>query len=474
MNAAHVDTMHEPPAPGTTALVVGFARTGAAVARVLTARGVRVVALDDSASDAAIAEAGRLGVELTATPTGDGLTALLERVDLVVASPGVPLSHPALAGARPGTLVSEVELAARLGGPPVVAITGTNGKTTVTSLVVSMLERSGLAVKAAGNIGYPLVEAVGEPGLDLVVAEVSSFQLALADSFRPVVAAWLNFAEDHLDWHRDLEEYAAAKARIWRRQGSGDVAVANAEDDTVMAHARAGSARLVTFGRSTGDFHLEGDALTGPNATIWARLEDLPRTMPHDVANALAAAAIAASAGARPEAVASALREQGALPHRVELVERFDGIEFYDDSKATTPSAVVAALAGFDSVVLIAGGRNKGLDLSVIAGALADNDEAGTESAASKTPSRTTLRGVVAIGEAAGEIEAAFAGRWRVERAESMDGAVAAAARLAQPGDAVLLSPGCASFDWYRSYEERGADFARAVRELAVATSGRS
>jgi UDP-N-acetylmuramoylalanine--D-glutamate ligase len=365
-----------------------------------------------------------------------------------------------------------------------VAITGTNGKTTVTSLVAAMLAQSGVKVRAAGNIGYPLVEAVNEPGLDLVVAEVSSFQLALTTTFHPVVAAWLNLAEDHLDWHPDLADYAAAKARIWARQLASDVTVANAEDAAVMEHARRSAGRLVTFGLERGDFHLAGDELVGPSGPagpaggVWASVADLARAMPHDRANALAALAIASAAGASPAACLAALRSQQLLPHRVELVASVAGTEYYDDSKATTPSAVVAALAGFRSVVLVAGGRNKGLDLGAIAAAVRGGGQsarsgAGLAGATAGTPATapmTRLRGVVAIGEAAGEVEAAFSAEWPVARASSMGEAVAQAARMAEPGDAVLLSPGCASFDWYGSYEERGADFASAVRALPGAT----
>jgi UDP-N-acetylmuramoylalanine--D-glutamate ligase len=437
-------------------LVVGFARTGIAVARVCAARDVSVAAIDDRPTPAAHAAAAAIGVRLEPTPAPAALAARLADAELIVVSPGVPPFHPAIAGADPAKVISEVELAWRLGGPPVVAVTGTNGKTTVTSIVTAMLAGGGRRVRAAGNIGYPLVEAVTEPGLDLVVAEVSSFQLAQTTTFAPSVAAWLNFAEDHLDWHRDLEEYARAKARIWANLGPDDVAVANAEDELVMGYARAVGGRLVTFGRERGDYRQVGDELVGPAGTVLLTAE-LPRAMPHDITNALAAIAIADAAGSDAAREARALREQPPLPHRVELVETVGGVGYYDDSKATTPSAVLAALAGFASVVLVAGGRNKGLDLSVMAQSLADAATGGR-------PPPTRVRAVVAIGEAADEVVKAFAPYAPVVPAASMEAAVTQAARLAEPGDAVLLSPGCASFDWYTSYEERGNDFARVVR----------
>lgn len=431
-------------------LIVGFARTGQAVARVLRTRNLSLRVLDDRPDAAAREEAARLGIELIESPGPLALARLIGDADLVVASPGVPPSHPALGAAPANRLVSEVELAARLSPVPLIAITGTNGKTTVTSLVAAMLAASGRNAPAAGNIGRPLIDAVLAPGVDLVVAEVSSFQLLYTRDLRPTVAAYLNFAEDHLDWHGDARAYAEAKAKIFARQGQSDVAVANAEDEVVMQAARAGRARVVTFGLERGDFHLDGDRLLGPDGTAYAHLTDLPRALPHDVQNALAALAIARDAGADAAACRQALRTTTVLAHRVELVVEHAGVAYYDDSKATTPSAVAAALRGFAGVVLIAGGRNKGLDLTAMRAAAVDGG-------------RRRVRAVVAIGEAAEEVAAAFAG-YPVERATSMRDAVRAARALVRPGEVVLLSPGCASFDWYRSYEERGADFARIVR----------
>jgi UDP-N-acetylmuramoylalanine--D-glutamate ligase len=267
--------------------------------------------------------------------------------------------------------------------------------------------------------------------------------------FAPHVATWLNFAPDHLDVHASLAAYEEAKARIWAGQGPDDVAVANADDAVVMARARArrAPARLATYGLERGDWSAPDGRLRGPGGLDLVDVDELPRALPHDVSNGLAAAATAFHAGAAVDAIRAVLRDWRQLPHRVEQVgRRADGVRFFDDSKATTPHAVLAALAGFRSVVLIAGGRNKGLDLSVLT-------EAGDR-----------VRAVVAIGESAGDVAAAFAGRCPVAEATSMDDAVARAAGLANPGDDVLLSPGTASFDWYRSYGERGDDFARAVR----------
>jgi UDP-N-acetylmuramoylalanine--D-glutamate ligase len=441
---------------------MGMGRTGQAIARHLLVRGVRVAVVDDAPTDEARVAAGVLGLVLVERPDAETLADMVVRSDLVVPSPGVPAAHPVyrLARAVGVPIRSEVELAWSWSTLPLVAVTGTNGKTTVTSLVAEMLTASGIAAMAAGNIGLPLCDAIGNEDLRVIVAEVSSFQLAFAEAFRPLVSVWLNLAPDHLDWHGDLDAYVAAKARIWAKQGPTDVAVVNADDPVVMAQAASAPARLVTFGLTARavDFGVspaEGDQghagfLRGPEGPFF-EVSRLPRSLPHDVANALAASAAALAAGATFEGVRAALAGFAHLPHRLALVAYAGGVRWYDDSKATNPHAAAAAVEGFDSVVLIAGGRNKGLDLSALA--------QGAE----------RIRAVVAIGEAAPEVAAAFAGIRPVSVAGSMDDAVAAAAAVARTGDVVLLSPGCASFDWYRSYAQRGDDFARAVSALLEA-----
>ena len=434
------------------AVVVGLGISGAAVARALLERGYDVVAIDDHPSDAVRvrrAELSPLGIDVVTKPDASLLAVLVHDADLVVPSPGVPPRHPVFAIARDRgvSVVGEVELASRWADRPIVAITGTNGKTSVTGLVTEMLVASGVAAVAAGNIGVPLAEAAAGPA-ELLVVEVSSFQLELTDEFHPSVAVWLNLAPDHLDWHDDLESYARAKARIWARQQADDTAVVNADDATVQQWASTAPSRLVSFGLNAADFSVDDGVLRTADGTEIVDVSALQRSLPHDVENALAASAAALAAGAGLDGVRSALREWRGFPHRVALVGDAGGVQWYDDSKATNPHAALAALRGFGSVVLIAGGRNKGLDLSVLAEA-ADR-----------------VRAVVAIGEAAPDVEKAFAGVRPVTVAASMDDAVRAAAAYAQPGDAVLLSPGCASFDWYGSYGERGDDFARAVGHL--------
>ncbi|MHB1534697.1 MAG: UDP-N-acetylmuramoyl-L-alanine--D-glutamate ligase [Acidimicrobiales bacterium] len=455
-------------------LVFGFGVTGRAATAVLAAGGDKVTVVDDR-TDETIAsntitgetitsrtitlktmaeEVARLGGELQ--PAGR-LAEVLESVDLVMASPGVAVHHPLFSLAQQAgvEVVSEVELAARAlaarpaPAPKLLAITGTNGKTTVTSLVAHILGRSGRTAVMAGNIGSPLIEAVGTAA-DVVVLEVSSFQLQLTSSLHPDVSAWLNLAPDHLDWHPTMGHYAQAKARIWANQGSGDIVVVNADDDVVMAAAAtlpAGVRRWCFGTRHTSEFTVRRGWLVGPGDQRLVEVADLPRALPHDVANALAAAALALAAGASPDAVAAGLASAPALPHRVAEVAAAGGVTWYDDSKATTPASVLAAVAGFASVVLIAGGRNKGLDLSVLAETV------------------PPVRAAVAIGEAAPDVERALGGRVPVRAESTMTAAVDAAAELARPGDAVLLSPGCASFDWYPDYAARGDHFARLVKQ---------
>ena len=425
---------------GERVLVVGLAVTGAAVAREMLAEGKAVVAVDDRADDSVRGRAADLGIELVEAPSPGELARLAQDADLVVVSPGVPARHPVFALGDRVALVSEVELAGRMARAPMVAVTGTNGKTTVTTLVAAMLDASGVRALAAGNIGLPLVEAARRD-VDVLVAEVSSFQLQLTSTFRPRVAVWLNLAEDHLDWHPTMQHYVEAKARVWANQAGEDLAVANADDPVVWRAAARAPARVAGFSIEAGAAPPWPGRGDGPRAVFHVAGGEL-RTPEGDT---IAAVAAALGAGATLEGCRRALLSFRGLPHRVEPVGEAGGVRFYDDSKATTPSAVLAALAGFESVVLIAGGRNKGLDLGAL------RSGAGP------------VRAVVAIGEAAAEVEAAFAGLVPVSRAGSMDQAVEMARAAARPGDAVLLSPGCASFDWYRSYAERGEDFARAV-----------
>lgn len=435
------------------ALVVGLGVAGVEVARTLRSNGVAVVAIDDHPSPSMRETAASLGVELVETPSVAELAALVGASDVVFPSPGVPEGHAVFDLARNDgrRVLSEFDLARMLDDRPVVAITGTDGKTTVTTLVTEMLVASGVPAIACGNTETPLVRAIADPAIEVFVVEASSFRLASTELFEPRVAVWLNFAPDHLDAHESLVTYEAAKARIWKDlDEEHGLAVVNASDPVVMANVDP-RVETISFGLegSGGDATVRGGVLVLPDGTELLGVDELRRSFPHDVENALAASVAALAAGATVDGVRSVLRAFDGLAHRIRFVGEVDGVRWYDDSKATTPHAVLAAVAAFDSVVLVAGGRNKGLDLSVLGGTV------------------PPVRAVVAIGEAADEVSAAFGDRCPVECVSTdMTDAVEAARWIARPGDAVVLSPGCTSFDWFGSYAERGDAFSNAVRSL--------
>jgi UDP-N-acetylmuramoylalanine--D-glutamate ligase len=427
--------------------------TGRAVIRALRQRDQPVVAVDDRPTEAVHAAVRDLGLDLIVAPGWDRLAKLVADAEAVVPAPGLPARHPLFDAARDAgvPILSEFDLAARWDDRPVLAVTGTDGKTTVTTLACAMLQASGRASAAVGNTDVPLVAAIDDPTIDLFVVEASSFRLEHSRHFAPAVGTWLNFAPDHLDSHRSLEDYRAAKERIWRDQSPDQVAIGNADDPVVSGALARAAAQQVRFGLNVGHrtsaFRIVDGQLVTPDDDVMCRVDELPRSLPHDLLNGLAAAATAYHAGATPAGVRAGLLGFDGLPHTLALVGKADGVRYYDDSKATTPHATLAAIAGFDSVVLICGGRNKGLDLGVL------------------TSQLDRIRAVVAIGEAANAVAAVFGGLRPVHVATSMDEAVATASRLARPQDAVLLSPACASFDWYGSYRERGDDFRRAVRD---------
>jgi UDP-N-acetylmuramoylalanine--D-glutamate ligase len=460
----------------TRALVIGYGLSGRAATAWLAGQGFDVVVVEDDrqagrAAVVAVEQAALGAVTVEVAPGAARAADLARSAALVVPSPGVPVGHPALVAAlcSGAEVVSEIELAwqvlaarppAQAGARPpsyrLLAITGTNGKTTVTQLVTAMLRASGLTAVAAGNVGYPLLDAVanlvhtpvpGREDVAVLVAEVSSFQLEFTGRFSPDVSCWLNFAPDHLDWHPNVEHYTQAKAKIWAHQHEGSVVVVNADDPVVLGRSATVPAgvRVVTFGARGATWTVGPEAVEGPDGVV-IKAAELPRAFPHDLANTAAALAVAMAGGANEEGCRLAARTTAPPPHRVQLVAERDGVRWYDDSKATTPAAVQAGVSAFSSVVLIAGGRNKGLDLAELA----------------KTV--PPVRAVVAIGEAGPDVAAALDHLVPVRRASSMDEAVEMAGDLAGPGDAVVLSPGCASFDWYSSYTQRGEHFSALVR----------
>ncbi len=396
---------------------------------------------------------------------------LLEGCSMLCPAPGVPETHPIIeAGlARGIEIVSEIELAYRWeqqrpGGPRLMlAVTATDGKTTTTKLAVHLLEAAGIRSIDAGNTDTPLVDAVdavdpdGNERYDAFVVECSSFRLAWTPTFRADAAAWLNLQPDHLNWHRSMGAYETAKAQVFANQTAADVSIGFADDPIVMARLAAAPGRQCSFGTADADYRVEGSALVGPNGSI-APLESLQRRLPHDVTNALAAAALVLETGlADADAVATGLSTFVGPPHRLELIETIDGIDWFNDSKATTPHAATAAIKSFDRILLIAGGADKGVDLSSMA--------AEPERFAAVIGLGATAPNIVELFTAAG-VDAE-----RVVDAHTLERAVAQAAEWASDGDVVLLSPGCASLDQFTNFEVRGDTFRRLVAELSQEVS---
>jgi UDP-N-acetylmuramoylalanine--D-glutamate ligase len=439
---------------GPRALVYGVAITGRAVAEALQARGYSVVLADDSVDGGKQEWAAAHGMELVAAPDGDLLDGLLGSVELVHPAPAIAETHRLIAAAtRHGVpLRTELDLAyqweqGRRGGPrPMVAVTGTDGKTTTTAMTAAMIGAAGHRTAPVGNTETPLVAAL-DTDAEVFVVEASSFRLAFIDHFRAEASAWINLAPDHLNWHASLETYEAAKARMWAHVLPGDVVVGNALDPIVMRNLRRVPAQQRTVDPADGDYRVVDGWLTGPIGRI-AEVAAMSRRLPHDITNALTASALALESGwSNPDAIAIALASFQHPPHRIEPLGTFRGVDWFNDSKATTPHAALTAMRGFERIVLMAGGQNKNLDLSVLA------EEAWR------------VRAVVALGESAPLIAEVFAGRCPVVTATSMAEGVALADGLAEPGDTVLLSPACASFDWYdsRGYVARGEDFKQLV-----------
>ncbi len=435
-------------------LVLGFRRTGQAVAAALAARGVRVRAADARPAAALGVSGMPAGVELRLGEDGPDL---LAGIDLVVPSPGVPRDAPVLAAAvRRGIAVeSEIELAFGLLSCPLVAITGTNGKSTTTSLVGLALERAGRRTFTGGNLGTPLVAAV-DRAPEIAVVEVSSFQLEWVERFRPHVGCLLNLTPDHLDRHASFAEYREAKARLFAAQEAGDWAVVNRDDAQAWGAVAGVRGRIVSFGAAAvpcGAWAGEGYvALRLPDAPeeryALARTRLAGR---HNVENILAAVTVARLAGAPPAAVQQAIDEIEPLPHRLARVAERRGVVWYDDSKATNVGAAAKSLDSFAGpVVLLAGGVDKGGGYDALAA-----------SAAGK------VRLALLFGEAADRIGAALAAASvPVERARTLEQAVARAAAAAVAGDTVLLAPACASFDMFADYAARGRAFSAAVGAL--------
>jgi UDP-N-acetylmuramoylalanine--D-glutamate ligase len=435
--------------------VIGMGASGASAARLCLARGAQVTGIDrkpatelGAAVASFVGEGGRCVLEADRD-------AIVAEADIVIVSPGVP-SFAALerAAARGVPIYGEVELAYRLRARtdvPVVAVGGTNGKSTTTTLVGALLEAAGKKTFTGGNLGEPFSLHVDEPW-DAVVLEVSSFQMERVDAFRPRVAILLNVTDDHLDRYPSFQAYADAKGNSFLQQTVEDLAVVPAGDPLCLAQARRGKARVVTFGAG-GDFDVTVDAIIDRRRGEQYSRVEMRLAGAHNAMNVAAALAAVSELGVTAETARAVLREFEGLPHRTTLVAEIHGVRFYDDSKGTNVGASVTALRGLAEpyAILIAGGVDKGGSYGPLVDAMKER-----------------ARAAVLIGEAAPLIEKAAAGAVLVRRAATMDEAVAEAFALARPNDAVLLSPACSSFDMFRDYKDRGDAFVRAVKTLAV------
>jgi UDP-N-acetylmuramoylalanine--D-glutamate ligase len=441
---------------GRRVVVVGAARSGIAAAELLVRRGARVVLSETRSTFDDAARLRSAGVELE---LGGQTGETLERADLIVVSPGVPTDQPVFEGAlrRGVDVIGELELASRWVKGPIVAVTGTKGKSTTTTLLGRMFKEDGRSVLVGGNIGVPLSAQVDASTKDTVhVVEVSSFQLETATTFHPWVALWLNFADDHLDRHPTVDAYAAAKARVFANQRAEDWAVVNADDATVMMRSQGIPAQRVMFSPSgaieegflaTAEWIVKQTRTTVEPLIPVAAVELTGR---HMLNNVVAAAAVATVAGVSPRSMTRALRGFHGLEHVMEPVGHIGGVRFVNDSKATNVEAARRSIESFGSgVVALIGGHFKGGDLRELRAPLAANG-----------------RAVVAIGEAAPLVRDALQDVLPVVDAASMREAVARAYEAAVPDGVVLLAPACASFDWFRDYAERGRAFKEEISRL--------
>ncbi len=438
------------------ALIIGLGKTGIAAARFLAGQNARVVVTDEkqTARDASLRElAGQAGTVEVGGYDGSSLAG----VDLVVPSPGVPPSNPLLAEAvrRGLAVMSEIELAFRFLKIPLIAVTGTNGKTTTTTLIGEILKGCGKTVFVGGNIGDPLIGYVGGPqAADYAVVEVSSFQLLWTQKFRPVISVLLNTTPDHVDYHGTLEAYRLAKEKIFANQTPQDLAVLNADEPAARLLAKRLQARVAFFSSSQrveqGMFLDDGMLVAAGAETYPVDRIRIPGR--HNLENIMAAILVARGCACDPADILATIADFRGLPHRIEYAGEKNGVAFYDDSKGTNVDAVVRALETFSApIILLMGGRDKDGDFRVLLPLLG-----------------TKVKELVLFGEAREKINRVLGGAVKTTLSATLGHAVKAAWEHAAPGDVVLLSPGCASFDEFTDYKARGRFFQETVRGLTA------
>jgi len=443
---------------GKRVLVVGLARTGVATALFCVVRGAAVTATDSRTENEIGAEIAELrGSGVTLELGGHQEKTFLAQ-DLIIPSPGVPADAPFLQSARAKRIAiwSEIELAYRFLKGRLIGITGSNGKTTTTSLVEHILKNAGYATILAGNIGTPMIGGVGASGDDTITAvELSSFQLELIETFRPNIGVFLNLTPDHLDRHHTMEAYGAAKARLFENQTEEDSAVLNADDPATTPYAPS-RPQVYWFSRKqrvAQGAYVRGEEIIfrrDGREEIVLKRGDIPLAGAHNLENVLAAVAAIRLVGADAGAIARGVRSFAGVEHRLEFVAEIGGVRYYNDSKATNVDATLKALDAFAGrILVILGGKDKGSDYTEL-----------------QTPLRGKAILALLIGAAAEKIERQIAGSVAIERAGTIERAVEIASHAAQPGDIVLLAPACASFDQFQNYEHRGRVFKELVRQL--------
>ena len=448
---------------GKKVLVIGLARTGVATSLFCVRHGARVTAVD-TRTEAELADApAKLRTSGVTLRLGGYTEEVLAGHDLIIPSPGVSAEADILKAARAQSVSvwSEIELADRFLNGRLIGITGSNGKTTTTSLIDHILKNSGFSTLLAGNIGTPLIDVVEKTTDETVtVAELSSFQLELVETFRPNISVFLNLTPDHLDRHGSMEAYGAAKARIFEKQTAADYAVLNADDAASMPYAPA-KPKVFWFSRkqrvAQGAF-LRGDKIVfrhDGEEEVVLRASEIPLPGAHNLENVIAAVVATRLTGAKPAEIGKAIRSFAGVEHRLEFVAELGGVRYYNDSKATNVDATIKALDAFPGrILIILGGKDKGSDYTVL-----------------QAPLREKAILALLIGAAAKKIESQIAGSVAIERPGTLERAVETASRAAHPGDIVLLAPACASFDQFENYEHRGRVFKQLVRELASHTA---
>ena len=439
-------------------LVVGLGRSGIASALFLKAHGARVTVSDSKSHEQLREEIPALLDQGIAVETGGHGERAFQNQDLIVVSPGVPVDAPPLVQARAlgETVIGEIELASQFLPGPIIAITGSNGKTTTTTLVGEILRKSGMETMVGGNIGTPAISLAAKATRDTaIVLEVSSFQLETIRSFRPKIAVVLNITPDHLDRHRTFQAYVDAKSRVFENQQEGDFAVLNADDPTCVELGGRTRGQGFWFSRKR---RVERGAFI-ENGQIVFRRDGVREIMPvvevplkgaHNIENVLAAICAAALMGCEAERIRAAIHEFQAVEHRLEFVAKIRGVDYYNDSKATNVDATIKALESFPANIhLILGGKDKGSDYTVLNELL-----------------RKRVKVVYTIGAAAEKIQSHIQGATSIIPAATIEAAVKQAAQSAHPGDVVLLAPACASFDQFNNYEHRGKVFKELVLAL--------